>query len=480
MKKQTVLTIILVWLAWAGIVIGFQAWAVARINLQYPDRVLGWTTTYTKTADYQSGWAFLTEPFMNNQVAWDSEYYLGIAVGGYNDPRGKHLTPQGVVPSVVGGNLSGIMGGYSTENMPLSYAFFPFYPWVTRLVAYPLKILGMNPIATATLAGVIVSALGALAGMLALYDLTRETLGEEGGLRAAFYMIIFPAGFFLVQIYTEGLFVGLAFWCLALLKRGRWVPAALLGACATLTRAVGAALFIPMFITWVRSGDWLDVDLEWRMMYYYFKTTVKALWIGFRKSIHAVGQFVAKLFRLPVKPFPGPDWAWVQGELKILTSLIKMLIVFSPAITFLIWKLSYLGLAFSYVESNYFGRGFLALGQSYYVWATAFHDMIYAHNPAGTAYYLIELGAITLGVVACVVTWKRYPELAWFSLAVFILSIGSGGAQGMIRYVMGAPVVFIALASWGRNPVFDRAWTILSLLLMGMLAVLFSFNMWVA
>ncbi len=24
---------------------------------------------------------------MNNQVAWDSEYYLAIAVGGYDDPR---------------------------------------------------------------------------------------------------------------------------------------------------------------------------------------------------------------------------------------------------------------------------------------------------------------------------------------------------------------------------------------------------------
>jgi hypothetical protein len=40
--------------------------------------------------------------------------------------------------------------------------------------------------------------------------------------------------------------------------------------------------------------------------------------------------------------------------------------------------------------------------------------------------------------------------------------------------------VFIALARWGNHPVFDRAWTILSLLLMGMLAMLFAFNMWVA
>ena len=98
----------------------------------------------------------------------------------------------------------------------------------------PLKLFGLNPIATATLAGVIVSALGALGAMWALYDMTKDLLGEDGGLRAAFYLIIFPTGFFLVQVYTEGLFVGLAFGCLAMIKRKWWIPAALLGAALVL------------------------------------------------------------------------------------------------------------------------------------------------------------------------------------------------------------------------------------------------------
>jgi len=38
--------------------------------------------------------------------------------------------------------------------------------------------------------------------------------------------------------------------------------------------------------------------------------------------------------------------------------------------------------------------------------------------------------------------------------------------------------VFIALARWGRNPVFDRAWTILSILLMGFLAAPFHGKTW--
>jgi|SRR5690349_67552 len=53
-------------------------------------------------------------------------------------------------------------------------------------------------------------------------------------------------------------------------------------------------------------------------------------------------------------------------------------------------------------------------------------------------------------------------------------------AQGIHRYILGAPAVFITLAGWGNKPVFDRAWTMLSILLMGLLAMLFAFNMWVA
>ena len=41
----------------------------------------------------------------------------------------------------------------------------------------------------------------------------------------------------------------------------------LLGAAATLTRAVGITLVIPMAITWIRTGEWMDLDLEWRQIF---------------------------------------------------------------------------------------------------------------------------------------------------------------------------------------------------------------------
>lgn len=431
---KAIRTIVLMWLAWVLIVLGYQAWITARVDLQYPDRAQEWTTKFTGEG-YQLGHVYLLEPLMNRQVAWDSEYYLAIAVGGYDDPRSPHLTPTGVSTSVVDHTVTQ-SGSSFAQSISLSYAFFPFYPFMIRIFAFPLQVLGMNPIATAALAGVIVSALGALLGMLALYDLSRDLLGEEGALRAVFYLIVFPTGFFLLQVYTEGLFVGLAFACLAMLKRRNWLAAALLGVAATLTRAVGVTLIIPMLIAWFRTGEWMDLDLEWRQIFH---------------------------GGIPRRP------------------LIHALLAFSPLIAFLIWKFSYLGLAFDYIEANYFGRGFLSLGQSFYTWAEAFRTMVNGRlGSQHSAYYFTEFLGFAIAIAACVICIRLSPELGWFSFAVVLISWGSGPAQGIHRYILGAPAVFIVLSRWGRNPVFDRAWTILSILLMGALAMLFAFDMWVA
>ena len=161
-------------------------------------------------------------------------------------------------------------------------------------------------------------------------------------------------------------------------------------------------------------------------------------------------------------------------------ALGRALLAFSPLIAFLVWKFSYLGLAFDYIESNYFGRGFLSLGYAFYAWAEAFRTMLAGTNPQHTAYYLTEFLGFAIGVIACIATIKTHPEIGWFSFAVLLISWGSGPAQGIHRYILGAPAVFITLARWGNNPVFDRAWTTLSILLMGLLAMLFAFNMWVA
>ena len=447
MSKMTIQKIIVLWLVWAMIVVGFQALATSRLQPQWPDHAQQWVEDSTGS-DYQQGHPYLLEPFMNDQVAWDSEFYLGTAVGGYEDSCIPILIApfQSTVPCT--DETYRPDANSTIEQIPLSYAFFPLYPFLMRLFAIPLSLFGMNPIATATLAGVIVSALGTLVAMLALYDICHESLGEEGSLRAVFYLLVFPTAFFLIQVYTEGLFAGLAFSSLAMLKRKHMVYAALLAGAATLTRAVGIALLIPMAVSWIRTNEWYALDLEW-------------------------GQLFFK--RIPLRPL------WNAS------------LAFTPLLVFLAWKFSYLGFAFDYVEANQFGRVYMSLGFAVNRWSSAFYEMMLGFlniaAPRGeqlfthiqhSGYYLTEFIGMWIGLIAILRCLKTHPEVAWFSLAVFLISFGSGPAQGMHRYVLCAPAVFITLARWGENPVFDRIWTIISVLLMGMLAMLYAFNYWVA
>jgi hypothetical protein len=202
-----------------------------------------------------------------------------------------------------------------------------------------------------------------------------------------------------------------------------------------MTRAVGLALVIPLLMTWIRTGQWRDLDLKWRQIYHE---------------------------GIPLRP------------------LARALLVCSPLIAFLIWRFSYLGVNFRYIQDHVYGRGVLQLGRALFLWSEPFGSALTGQNPQHTAYYLTEFLGLAIGVIACLITIKTHPEIGWFSFAVLLISWGSGPAQGIHRYILGAPAVFITLARWGNHPVFDRAWTLLSILLMGFLAMLFAFNMWVA
>src|SRR5687767_12296868 len=202
--KVRLRTLILIWLGWFIVLYGFQSLVSMRLEMGRPDYAVIWSSTETGRFSNR-GKIYLLEPFLNNQVAWDSEYYVGIAVGGYDDPE------------------AGMVRNPNTgREIAKNYSFFPLYPYVMRAFMLPISLFGMNPIATAVLAGVVVALLGTLAGMIALWELTRDLFEEESAFRAVLYMLIFPSAFFFAQVYTEGLFVGLAFWSLLFSQRKQW------------------------------------------------------------------------------------------------------------------------------------------------------------------------------------------------------------------------------------------------------------------
>ena len=150
-------TILLIWLFWGVLMIGYQTYIRARLDLKRPDYAVFWTPSETQ-ADSQDDKPYLLEPFLNQHVSWDSEYYLSIAIGGYDDPQMR------AIPENYSWNSPRVaLKGERPEWVSMNYAFFPFYPFMIRLFSYPLSLFGMNPTATATLAIVAAARPGRLA-----------------------------------------------------------------------------------------------------------------------------------------------------------------------------------------------------------------------------------------------------------------------------------------------------------------------------
>ncbi len=411
-RNRPLLTLVILWGAWAVIILGFQTLVSERVEPLRPDFSREWTAEYT-LKNSNDGHIYLTEPFMNRQVAWDSEYYLSIAVAGYDDTNSPFVRLR------------------SGQKLPLNYAFFPLYPLAAGALTAPLHALDLTPVAAATLAGVIISLLGTLAGTISLYYLAHDQLEESGALRAAFYLLAFPTGFFLAQVYTEGLFVGLAFACLALIQHKRLLLAGICAALAVWTRAVGLALVIPLALAWLSSIDWRGLRTDWRGA---------------------------------LRPYRG-----------VIFGLIGVLL---PIGAYLIWQ-HFLGKNFTTVEQNWFGRKLFDFEGTQSGWARAFEAIAHS-NFQMRIYYLLELASVLLALVACLFTLRRYPGVALFGLLALAVSVFAGAPQSLIRYVLVIPSIYLFLGRLGKNASFDRAWTLISVLMMGMLLFLFTFDMWVA
>lgn len=402
MTRRAVTIILLTWLTWAVILVGYMQLSHMRYAPYRPDEALIWTADET-TSRSNNDKPYLLEPFLNSQVAWDSEFYLGIATVGYDNPDIREVE-------------------LGREGYNMSYAFFPLYPYLMKVVRLPFVALGMSAISASTAAGVLISLLGTLMGMFALYDLLHAELGEDGALRATFLMLIFPTSLFLATVYTEGLFLGLSLGSLALMRRRQFVVAAILAALATWTRAVGGALLIPLAWAWLSA--FLAAD---------------------KKS--------PILWRLPL--------------------------VLLPVLAYGLWRMAF-GVPFDGVQIAWFGNQPFQFELTLDAWDQLLKRA--ADVPETAFMVAMGIGTIALSALSCLLAARRYPELALFGLVALAVPLTSGwtSSQSMFRYVLAVPTLWVLLGRWSRYVVFERAWTLFSILLLGMHAFLFSYDFWVA
>jgi hypothetical protein len=208
------------------------------------------------------------------------------------------------------------------------------------------------------------------------------------------------------------------------MKRRQWIGASILAGFAAWTRAYGAVLALPLAYAWWTSPE--------------------------RRN-----------------PLQSLAWKWLLQGASAL----------APAAAYALWRFSALGKGWAELQSYYFGRGFLSFGNSILTWIGGFW---YATtNPPAGAYMIVEVFVVLAALLSSLALLRIDRPVALFSLAVVIVAVLSGSAQSMERYMLAAPAVFVQLSRLGRNPAFDRFWTVTSLLIMGLSATLFSFNFWV-
>ena len=154
--------------------------------------------------------------------AWDGNWYRFIAVRGYLD-----------VP------------GHASDT-----AFFPLFP----VLISALHRLGIPTYA----AGVVLANVLFLVGLLVLYELGRTLLPESDARRAAIYAAVFPIGFVFSMAYPQSLAFVLIGAAALLATRGRWLPAGLCAAGATLARPEGLFVILPIAVLATRAWPRLD------------------------------------------------------------------------------------------------------------------------------------------------------------------------------------------------------------------------------
>lgn len=120
-------------------------------------------------------------------------------------------------------------------------AFFPLYPLLIRFFTpiFPSPLFAAVAIS-------IISLIIALIGLRRLFPTHK--------LSVISHLLLFPTSFFFLTSYTESLFLALSVWFFVLLKREKWLSAALLAGLASSTRLVGSLLALSLIIKYLQKG----------------------------------------------------------------------------------------------------------------------------------------------------------------------------------------------------------------------------------
>ena len=172
------------------------------------------------------GLSFPANNWIDGWVRWDSFWYESIV-----DPHPRF------VPAYL-----------SNAN------FFPFYSWISWLVALPFRVF-LDLEHAFFIGGLIVSSASFILGLKAVDRLATALAGREVATRTVWLIAVFPFSFFFTAVYADALYFCLCAWSLTLAYERRWPLACALAAMASMTRIPGVALLPALGLEYLRQND---------------------------------------------------------------------------------------------------------------------------------------------------------------------------------------------------------------------------------
>ncbi|MCJ7660989.1 MAG: hypothetical protein MUO67_17710 [Anaerolineales bacterium] len=325
---------------------------------------------------------------------WDTGFYVNIAEEGYR---------------------------YSGAPLP-SVAFFPLYPLLMRGISF---LVG-----DVVVAGILVSNIALLLAVFLLYRLVSEEQDQSTASRSVWYLLIYPAAFFGMAVYSESLFLLFAIGALYFARRNYWELAALFGIGAALTRLIGLIVALMLLVEWISQRYYRD-DAE--------KPTLTVLLAPMVVPLGTISYMVylQRAFGDPLA-FIKAAAAWERQPQSPLLTIAQQLT--EPA------------------------EGW---------WSAIIGGRIHIDN------WIDLLLVLTFILLAGVLLYQKCWSEGIYVLSGVLLAFSSGLLMSQRRYVWILFPAFIVLAKWGKNPVVDRFITVLSLSGLVLFTVLFANGYWV-
>jgi len=157
----------------------------------------------------------------------DAPHYLDLAALGYRAQDTGVLT------------IDGHLRPYPND-LGLYIVFFPLYPWLVAAVRFVVPDVLLSAFVVSGIASLLVGPL--------LYRLVKADEGPDIGLRAVWFLLVFPTAYFLHIGYTESLFLALVLGSFLAARTNRWWLAGILGGLAALTRINGLILLPALMV----------------------------------------------------------------------------------------------------------------------------------------------------------------------------------------------------------------------------------------